>query len=796
MRSQIILFSILLNFSLAITTNYLPRGSSISVEYASSNLLISPDKTFTCGFYTFNGTTNAYFFSIWFTNSKDKTVVWTANRGKPVHSRGSRVTLRKDGALVLTDLGGSNVWQTNTSLIEVDRAELLNSGNLVLKNTLGTILWQSFDFPTDTLLPTQLFTKNQKLVSRISPLMFASGYFSFFFDNDNVLKMVYDGPEISSLYWPDPNFNVFLSGRTVYNNSRIAILDDMGTFVSSDQLQFSASDMGFELKRRLTIDYDGNFRLYSLNNLSGLWTITWQAISQQCTVHGLCGRNAICVYTPAPKCSCPPYYEPFNSSDWSKGCKPKFDRSCSDSQFLEMPHVRYFGFDLNNTKNISFKDCRQLCLGDCRCQAFQYEATWEGTCVTKFALFNGYRPFEARIYLRIPNRAQVIELNTLNVSRLQCDPEPNIVLSSETYYDTSKQSFNWVYLYSFSGGIGTLEVVMFVAGWCFLFKKHGISASLEEGYRTFYSQFRRFSHNELKRATKNFSQVIGRGSFGAVYKGVLADDRVVAVKKLENMVQGEDEFWAEVNTIGRINHMNLASICGFCSEGKHRMLVYDYVENKSLEKHMFSSSSINNDTHTLLEWETRFKIALGTAKGLAYLHHECLEWVIHCDVKPENILLDNDFEPKISDFGLAKLCQRDAHSLSHLSKIRGTQGYMAPEWMMNLPLTAKIDVYSYGVLILELVRGIRLSSFMVDELGEEKITELTKLVRLAKGKMRDGEDLWMDNIVDPRLEGKFSKNQVAKVVEIGIFCVEDDPNKRPTMESIVQILQEGEDVTV
>ena len=134
-------------------------------------------------------------------------------------------------------------------------------------------------------------------------------------------------------------------------------------------------------------------------------------------------------------------------------------------------------------------------------------------------------------------------------------------------------------------------------------------------------------------ATEKFKHVLGKGGSGAVYKGILADDRAIAVKKLENIVQGEDEFWAEVSTLGGINHMNLARMWGFCSEGRHRLLVYEYVANGSLDKQLFSSSDANNNV--ILEWDTRFKIALGTTKGLAYLHHECLEWIIHCDVKPE-----------------------------------------------------------------------------------------------------------------------------------------------------------------
>ena len=352
-------------------SNYLSKGSFLSVEDASSNFLISPSKTFTCGFYTFNKNTHAYYFSIWFTNSKEKNIVWTANQEKPVNSRGSRLTLSKHGALILTDFDRSFVWITNTSSNPVDRVELLDSGNLVLKDPRGNVLWQSFDFLTDTLLPNQIFTKNQKLVSRTSPEVLSSGYFSLFFD-DHVLNMVYDGPEMSSIYWPNPDNDIYQDGRTTYNSTRVAILDDNGTFFSSDRLKFSSSDMGFGVNRRLTIDYDGNLRLYSLSTSSRLWIVTWQAISEPCRVHGLCGRNRICVNSPKPKYSCPPHYEPTSLSDWIKGCKPMFKHSCRNSQFLEIPHADYYGFDLTYNQNISFEDCQKLCLGDCHCHAFKH----------------------------------------------------------------------------------------------------------------------------------------------------------------------------------------------------------------------------------------------------------------------------------------------------------------------------------------------------------------------------------------------------------------------------------------
>ncbi|XP_057971043.1 putative receptor protein kinase ZmPK1 isoform X2 [Malania oleifera] len=715
-----------------------------------------------------------------------------ANRDSPVNGRGSKITLRRDGMLALTDVDDSIVWETHNTSAQIQRAELLNTGNLVLEDPQGKILWQSFDSPTDTLLPNQAFTKSKKLVSAPGKGRYSSGYFSFYYDNDNVLRLMYDGPDISSLYWPNPDNSVFQNGRTNYNSSRIAFLDDMGLFSSSDKLQFRAADFGFGVKRRLTMDYDGNLRLYTLNS-TGMWVVSWVALDEQCKVHGLCGRNAICVYTPEPKCSCPPGYEESDPTNWNGGCKPMFRRGCSHSEqvkIVQLSQVDYYGFDLNFSTSISIESCRKICVEDCQCEAFSYRLNGEGRCYTKSALFNGYKSpnFPGSIYLKLPSSVDASEATVLKGSNPICGSNVSkILIGSPSMYKISNTRVRWVYFYWFISAIGLIEVLFIVSGWWFLFRRHdtGVPSLLKDGYAAISSQFRRFSYAELKTVTWKFKEELGRGGFGVVYKGVLTDGRVVAVKKLGDVNQGVEEFWAEVSTIGRINHMNIVRMWGFCSEQRNQLLVYEYVENQSLDKHLFFSN--------FLGWKERFKVVIGTAKGLAYLHDECLEWIIHCDVKPENILLDSEFEPKIADFGLAKLSQRGGPD-SEFSRIRGTRGYMAPEWALNLPITAKVDVYSYGVVILEIVRGIRHLNWVAEDGDcEEQESELARFVRFVKRKTQSGEDSWIEDIVDQRLNGQYSRNQAATVIEIGISCVEEDRSKRPTMGWVVQTLLQCED---
>ncbi|WCJ28365.1 G-type lectin S-receptor-like serine/threonine-protein kinase At1g34300 [Euphorbia peplus] len=766
--------------------NILPKGSSLSPQ--NNDTLISPHKTFTCGFYG-TSTQNALWFSIWFTQSTQKTIVWSANRSKPINKKASKMSLHSNGALVLTDFDGSIVWQTNTTSTDANTAELLDSGNFVLKNPYGKIIWQSFDFPTHTLLPNQFFTKSSKLYSNLGKGSFDFGYYSLFFDNNNALTLMYDGPEISSIYWPDPDLGIFGSGRTTYNSSRIAVFDELGEFSSSDELKFRACDFDFGVKRRLTLDYDGNLRVYSLNR-AGFWIVTWEAMLQMCKVHGVCGRNGVCVFTTEPKCSCPPGYKVKDSGDWSKGCKPEFHQLSLHRkrvQFVELQHVDFYGFDLSYTESISMDSCLNLCLNDSRCSAFSYRLDGDGLCYTKSALFNGYWSpnFPGSIYLKLPASLNKSESLHLNARYPECSSTPtSVMIGSSSMYDSVNRMTKWTYLYLFATVIGSIELVCVVLVWWFLFRSSGVEDPGKEGYQALSSQFRKFSYLELKKATRNFKEELGRGASSVVYKGVLRDNREVAVKKLGQSYQGEEFFWAEMSTVCKLYHMNLIRTWGFCSERNYRLLVYEYLECKSLDKHLFSNPNF-------LGWKERFKVALGTAKGLAYLHHECLEWVIHCDVKPENILLDADFEPKISDFGLSKLTQRGGGN-SEFSQIRGTKGYMAPEWGLNQPITAKVDVYSYGVVILELVKGIRLSNMVVED-GEEVESELTRFVRVVKRDIKCEEEgfySWIEEIVDPRLKGEFRREEAVKLVKIGISCVEEDRNERPTMDSVVLSLLE------
>ncbi|KAK8627173.1 hypothetical protein V6N13_134794 [Hibiscus sabdariffa] len=195
-----------------------------------------------------------------------------------------------------------------------------------------------------------------------------------------------------------------------------------------------------------------------------------------------------------------------------------------------------------------------------------------------------------------------------------------------------------------------------------------------------------FGYKDLEKATN--SEMMGKGGFGSVFKGTLPDRSIIAVKKLESINQGEKQFCTEISTIGKINHVNLVRLRGFCSEGSRKLLVYDFMPNGTLDRHLFHG--IDSEP---LDWKTRYQVALGAARGLSYLHENCVDSIIiHCDIKPENILLDVDNYPKLSDFGLAKLLGREFSRV--LTTVRGTVGYLAPEWISGVAITPKADVYT------------------------------------------------------------------------------------------------------
>ncbi|KAL9315468.1 hypothetical protein ACSQ67_016469 [Phaseolus vulgaris] len=543
-------------------------GSSLSVENPQ-HILISPNAIFSAGFLAIGH--NAYSFAIWFTEPhfhSPNTVTWMANRDQPVNGKRSKLSLTHDGNILLIDASLNTAWSSNTDSLDPVELHLKDDGNLVLRKLQGTVLWQSFDFPTDTLVPGQPLTRYTQLVSSRSHTNHSSGFYKLFFGDDNILRLVYDGPDVSSNYWPSPWRVSWDVGRTLFNSSRIAVLNSFGVFHSSDNFTSKTSDYGTVLQRRLKLDSDGNFRVYSRNSVSEKWYVSWQAITNGCLIHGVCGANSTCGYDgkSGKKCKCLPGYRLNNQSDWSHGCKPMFDLTCNrnESTFLEMRGVEFYGcqgfqYSYNDKKGITFK------------------------CYTKTQLLNGRRSprFPGATYLRVSKSYSFSGEESANDTAH--DHRVCSVQLQRDYIKTSGNRIVSVFMW-FATALGAFEMVCVSVIWCFLIRTSQKSDADQQAYHLTATGFRKFSYSELKKATKGFSEEIGRGGGGVVYKGILSDQRHAAIKRLYNAKQGEGEFLAEVGIIGKLNHMNLIEMWGYCAEGKHRLLVYEYMENASVQE--------------------------------------------------------------------------------------------------------------------------------------------------------------------------------------------------------------------
>jgi hypothetical protein len=567
--------------------------------------------------------------------------------------------------------------------------------------------------------------------------------------------------------------------------------------------------------RRLTLDDDGNLRLYSLVPKTRKWLVVWQVVQELCTIRGTCADGRICVPVGADSttCVCPPGYRNATPTD---PCTPKerYSGRGDDDKFVRMDFVSFSGAAYSSasdpgplmTKRTpqNLAVCERLCRSNSTCVAFGYKFGGDRTCLQFSGLVDGYwsPATEMSTYLRVV--ASDNDSNPFTGMTTMIETVCPVQLALPVPPKESQTTIQNVAI------ITALFVVELLAGvlsfWAFLRKY----SQYREMARTLGLEYlpaggpRRFSHAELKQATKDFSNVVGRGAYGTVYRGELPDRRAVAVKQLQGVGGGEAEFWAEVTIIARMHHLNLVRMWGFCAEKEQRMLVYEYVPNGSLDKYLFAgggggggsgeedSSSEQQQQQPLLDLHTRYRIALGVARAIAYLHEECLEWVLHCDIKPENILLEDDFCPKVSDFGLSKLTSKKEKVT--MSRIRGTRGYMAPEWVIHRePITAKADVYSFGMVLLEIVSGRRNYGFRQESVGSED----WYFPKWAYEKVY--VERRIDDILDPRIAASYddagSVATVERMVKTAMWCLQDRAEMRPSMGKVSKMLEGSVEIT-
>lgn len=719
--------------------------------------MVSKGGNFELGFFT-PGNSHKYYIGIWYKKVSTQTVVWVANRERPVFSTSSsELKLSNDGNLVLIH-SEAIIWSSNSTFTASNTtvAVLLDDGNLVLKDDYSShVFWQSFDHPTDTWLPgaTLVYDKfgreGRPLTSWRNSEDPSPGLFSADVSPEGAMHFSLLTNR-SERYWPSGSqdtVTLFFTGtpemHSLYSFRYVA---DVNTSYMTYVVQNSSVIANFML------DFTGQMKRWLWNNGTQQWLLHCIFPNDPCQVYALCGPFSSCSNYSSPSCECLQGFEPLSIEEWSlgdhtRGCARQAPLLCGENDgFVQLSSVQLPASPESLAVG-SAKECEAICLNDCSCVAYSFDSgclIWKGEILNLKNLSDG---------LTSGGGSGVLHLR---------------LAASELARSNYEKRRNWKYAVAILcsvAGFTLFTGIVLVLLRRFLWSPNSRISEAVQGVLVM------FDYKVLRRATKDFSEMVGRGSFGTVFKGVLPDSTAIAVKKLHYLLQGEKQFRTELSSIGMIHHVNLARLRGFCSEGDRRLLVYDYVPRGSLNSHLF------DDCSETLSWEQRFQIALGIARGLAYLHEECRECIIHCDIKPENILLDVDMCPKIADFGMAKLL---GHEFSRvLTTMRGTIGYLAPEWLTGSAVTPKADVYSYGLMLLEIISGRRNR----DGSGDGKGVYFPLWAAL---KLHEGDILCL---LDEKLEGNAKVEELNRACRTACWCIQEQESSRPTMGQVVQQLE-------
>ncbi|KAG6520609.1 G-type lectin S-receptor-like serine/threonine-protein kinase At2g19130 [Zingiber officinale] len=766
---SIILFLSLVSFTFATTST-----DTISAQHSltGNQTITSGGGTFVLGFFTPQGSGgNYYYVGIWYGKISVLTPAWVANRVTPVTDpTTSELKISDDGNLVLLHQFKSIIWSTNVTTISSSNstvAVILDNGNLQLRDGSNSslVFWQSFDHPTETYLPGAKFgfnkitKRSQQLTSWKNKVDPSPGIFTFEMGPNGLLQYLILW-NMSRIYWASGLWDGY-----EFSSVPVGYMYHMQLVNDTDEMYITYMlDIANHSMYREVLDYDtGQIQGLVWMENSKSWMLIWAQPTSKCSVYGVCGPFGSCTDFTSPFCYCVKGFRIKSQTDWdlgdrSQGCERKTGLQCSglnnsvDSEkdgFFEMTNVRLP--DSPNTLSTagSREGCELSCLRNCSCNAYSYNDS--GCFVWHRGLLNlqeQYNQSDAgTLYLR------------LAASELQ---------SSES----NKRMATHI---SVGVIVPAVVVCLFIIGG--LVWKRERKRAIQNS-KVVQNSLVSFMYDELRIATKNFSEKLGAGGFGSVFKGSLPGSIDIAVKKLEGLYQGEKQFRAEVSTLGAIQHVNLIRLIGFCSQGTKKLLAYEFMPSGSLADHLFRSNL------NVLDWKTRYQIAIGTARGLAYLHEQCRDNIIHCDIKPENILLDDALVPKVADFGLAKLVGRNFSKV--LTTIRGSRGYIAPEWISGMPITTKVDVYSYGMMLFEIISGKRNLMYT----GESSF-EFFPLV--ATNKLVIGD---VKSLLDQRLEGKANSEEFEIACKLACWCIQDNESSRPTMSQIVQALEGNLDVGI
>uniref|UniRef100_A0A0A8YWY2 non-specific serine/threonine protein kinase n=1 Tax=Arundo donax TaxID=35708 RepID=A0A0A8YWY2_ARUDO len=670
--------------------------------------------------------------------------------------------------MVILDHRRSPIWSTNVTGIAANSTVgvILDNGNLVLADASNTsaVLWQSFDHFGDTWLPGGKLGRN-KLTGEVTHLIAWKGYndptpsmFSLELDPRGTSQYLLNWND-SEQYWSSGNWtgHAFAAVPEMTATDASPLSKYTFGYVDGENESYFIYDVKDEaVVTRFLVDVTGQIKFLTWVEAAAEWVLFWTEPKAQCDVYSICGPFGVCTENALPSCSCLRGFRERELQQWlqgdhTAGCTRNTGLHCGaqkngkNDRFFTMPDVR-LPSNAQSVAAASAHDCELACLGNCSCAAYSYNVScslWHGDLI-----------------------------NLQDTSSIGTGDGSISIRLAASEFSRNGNNKKLIIGLVVAGFVAAITVIVIVT--IFILRNRRIRS-----LRRVEGSLMSLTYRDLQFVTKNFSEKLGGGAFGSVFKGSLPDATLVAVKKLEGVRQGEKQFRAEVSTIGTIQHVNLIRLLGFCSQRTRRLLVYEHMPNGSLDRHLFGSSQ------GVLSWDTRYQIALGIARGLDYLHEKCRDCIIHCDIKPENILLDDAFVPKVADFGLAKLMGRDFSRV--LTTMRGTVGYLAPEWIAGTAITTKADVFSYGMMLFEIISGRR-------NVGQRPDGTVDFFPSTAVSLLFDGGDV--RSAVDSQLGGNADVAEVERACKVACWCVQDAESARPSMGMVVQILEGLVDVNV
>ncbi|KAH6775702.1 hypothetical protein C2S52_013263 [Perilla frutescens var. hirtella] len=732
-------------------------------------IMVSNNSVFELGFFR-PGKSGNVFLGIWYKATPD-IVVWVANRNNPIttysHEEEEVVFAISENGILSISRAGSVIWSANSSRVASNPVvQLLDTGNLVVVDeTNEGYLWQSFDYPTDTWLPGMKIVDDIDAGFKTNLTSWRNlddpspGDFVERIENNGLPELViYRGKR--KIFRTGKWNGLYLSGIPRFQN---AIFEPELVF-KEEMLISMSRPYDSSIITRATLDVSGSAHRYTMNTRKDKWSCVYTYPRDQCDEYGHCGPNGICTIENAQRCACfkgysPKFQNDWELQDWSGGCARITALNCqSGDDFLEVRGVKYpdmLRFWLNTS--MSLDECKAECLKNCSCTAFAnpYIINGGSGCLMWYGdLLDTRELSEAdsvqNIYIRVP----VSELDSSNNLEEEKKWPIKIILISIASGVLVSISIN--------GGILLLTRR----------KKQGFTAlkSKEDDM-----ELPVIKMTIVMEATNNFSRenMIGEGGFGPVYMGNLSTGEQIAVKRLSRSSgQGLEEFKNEVILIAKLQHRNLVRLLGCSIEGEERVLIYEYLQNKSLNCFIFDP-----DQRTVLTWPKRFDIIMGIARGVLYLHHDSRLKVIHRDLKTSNILLDENLNPKISDFGLARTFEED-QSIVRTKRVVGTYGYMAPEYAIDGKFSVKSDVFSLGVVLLEIISGRKNRGF---EHNDHHHSLLGHAWLLWKEKR-------IMEVMDECLKETYIESQVKRCIHVGLLCVQKYVEERPLMSSVVLML--------